>query len=66
MKIKQDLQSQYVCTVDYRKGSKHVVPDALSRNPVKDPDTELEDGLEFGKLSAISSCHGIKDLIYND
>ena len=23
---------------------------------------ECEEGLEFGKISAISSCHGIKDL----
>ena len=38
MKIKQDLQSQYVFTVQYRKGPSHIVPDALTRNPVNDPE----------------------------
>ena len=32
MKIKQELQSKYVFTVDYRKGVNHIVPDALRRN----------------------------------
>ena len=62
MKIKQDLQSQYVFTVEYRKGPSHIVPDALSRNPVNDPEKGNDDGIEFGKISAITSCHGIKDL----
>ena len=55
MKIKQDLQSQYVFTVEYRKGPSHIVPDALSRNPVNDPEKGNDDGIEFGKISAITS-----------
>ena len=38
MKIKQELQSKFVFTVDYRKRSNHGVPDILSRNPVNDED----------------------------
>ena len=38
LKIKQELQSKYIFTVDYRKGSHHIVPDTLSRNPIKDPE----------------------------
>ena len=62
MKIKQELQSKYVFTVDYRKGANHVVPDALSRSPVNDPGKEENGMIEFGKVSAITSDIGIKDL----
>ena len=54
MKIKQELQSKYVFTVDYRKGPDHVVPDALSRNPVNDPETDGDQSFKFCKFSAIS------------
>ena len=54
MKIKQELQSKYVFTVDYRKGSNHGVPDALSRNPVNDPETDGAQDMQFGKIAAIS------------
>ena len=37
LKIKQELQSKYVFTVEYRKGAHHGVPDALSRSPIKGP-----------------------------
>ena len=47
MKIKQELQSKYVFTVDYRKGPDHVVPDALSRNPVNDPETDGDKSFKF-------------------
>ena len=62
MKIKQELQSKYVFTVDYRKGSDHGVPDALSRNPVNDPDKYGYHHIDFGKISAITGTLGIKDL----
>ena len=47
MKIKQALQSQYVFTVDYRKGTLHGVPDALSRSLVDDPDKDGHTHLDF-------------------
>ena len=53
MKIKQELQSKYVFTVDYRKGANHVVPDALSRSPVNDPGKEENGIIEFQQLLAI-------------
>ncbi len=62
MKIKQELQSKYVFTVDYRKGATHVVPDGLSRRPVNDPGNEENGMIEFGTISAITSDVGIKDL----
>ena len=62
MKIKQELQSKYVFTVDYRKGANHVVPDALSRSPVNDPSKEDNGIIEFGTISAITGDIGIKDL----
>ena len=37
IKIKQELQSKYVFTVDFRKGANYIFPDALSRNSVQDP-----------------------------
>ena len=62
MKIKQELQSKYIFTVEYRKGPNHIVPDALSRNPVKDPEPDDDKVIDFMKISAITSCLGIKDL----
>ncbi len=53
MKIKQELQNNYIFTVDYRKGTSHGVPDALSRNPVDDPEDDGNSWLEFGKLASI-------------
>ena len=48
--------------MEYRKGTNHGVPDALSRNPVKDPEKEGEVGIAFGKISEITKCLGIKDI----
>ena len=62
VKIKQDLQSKYVFTVDYRKESGHGVPDALSRNPVNDPDKYGYNHIDFWKILAINGTLGIKDL----
>ena len=61
MKIKQELQIKYVFTVEYREGSNHVVPDILSRNPIKDPESDGDMGVQFGHIPAITSCLGIKD-----
>ena len=47
MKIKQELQSKYVFTVHYRQGAKRGVPDALSRNPVNDPDKNVHVEMDF-------------------
>ena len=62
MKIKQELQSKYIFHVEYRKGPDHIVPDALSRNPVKDPEQHEDKEIDFKNISAITSCLGIKDL----
>ena len=62
IKIKQELQSKYVFTVDCRKGSNHRVPDALSRNPAKDPEKDGNDGIKFRTIAAISNTMGIIDL----
>ena len=62
MKIKQALQSQYVFTVDYRKGTLHGVPDALSRSPVDNPDKDGHTQLDFGRIASITGEIGIKDL----
>ena len=58
MKIMQERQSKYVFKVEYRKGANHGVPDALSRNPVNDPDENGCNEIEFGHVTAIteSSC----------
>ena len=61
-KIKQELQSKYVFTIEYRKGPNHIVLDALSRNPVKDPDHDEDKEIDFKRLSPITSCLGTKDL----
>ena len=62
MKIKQELQSKYVFTVEYRKGSNHGVPDALSRNPVNDPDKDECSEIKFGHIAAITESSGIQNL----
>ena len=62
MKIKQELQSKYIFTVDYRQGAKHIVPDALSRNPVNDPEKDGNYCIDFGRIAAIAGEVGIKDL----
>ena len=59
MKIKADLQSKYIFTVDYRKGANHVVPDALSRNPINDPDDQE---IKFSTIAAISATTGCTDI----
>ena len=62
MKIKQELQSKYVFTVEYRKGVNHGVPDALSRSPVNDPEKDGCDEVKFGQIAAITDTSGIKNL----
>ena len=61
IKIKQELQIQYVSTVDNRKWANHVVPDALSISPVIDPGKEENGMIEFGTSSAITSDIGINN-----
>ena len=62
LKIKQDLQSKYIFTVDYRKGVNHGVPEALSKSRVNDPDNDCNDSLEFGRIAAITGEIGVRDL----
>ena len=67
MKIKQELQSKYVFQVEYRKGPAHIVPDALSRSPVRDPNMDVdktidEDNSNLGFIAAITKSQGIMDL----
>ena len=62
MKIKQELKRKYIFHVKYPKGPDHIVPDALSRNPVKDPEQDEDKEIDFKNISAITSCLGIKDL----
>ena len=64
LKIKQELQSKYVFTVEYRKGANHGVPDALSRSPIKGPENECEKGLDFGTISAITKCTDVKAVVF--
>ena len=47
LKTKQELQSKYIFTVDYRKGSNHIAPDTQSRNPIKDPGSKGDMALQF-------------------
>ena len=62
MKIKQELQSKYILNVEYRKGSSHGVPDALSRSPVNDPNKEDDMENSFVQIAAVTSSMGIKDI----
>ena len=62
MKIKQELQSKYIFNVEYRKGSSHGVPDALSRSPVNDPNKEDDMENSFVQIAAVTSSMGIKDI----
>lgn len=62
MKIKQELQSKYVFNVEFRQGAKHGVPDALSRNPVNDPDKNGNNDITFGQISSITEAIGVKNL----
>ena len=42
-KIKAELQSKYVFTVEWRPGKQHVSADCLSRSPVENPEDEEDD-----------------------
>ena len=59
MEFKADLQGKYIFTVDYQKGANHGVPDALSRNPINDPDDQE---IKFTTIAAISATTGCKDI----
>ena len=66
MKITQELYNLYIFTVKYFKDPNYFAPEYLSRNPDKDPEKECDDGAECGKISAITNCHGIKDVSMNN
>lgn len=61
-KTKQELQSKYIFTVNYRKGAIHVTPDALSRSLVDDTGKEECTTIDFRNLAAMPSDIGIKGL----
>ena len=62
MKIKQELLSKYIFTVDDRKGANHGVPNALIRNPLNDPEKDGNFKMDFGRIAAINGEIGIQDL----